>query len=135
MEEKQIKKIVKYWEETAADDFITMKSLFKSKRYHFSLFVGHLVLEKILKAHVVFDTKKDAPFTHNLSNLQERTTLNLPEETLDLINKISDFNIRGRYPDYKQAFYKKCTQEFTKEYLEKITILYRKLCQKLKQKK
>jgi len=39
----------------------------------------------------------------------------LDERTEDLLDLISTFNINARYPDYKQAFYKKCTDEYTKE--------------------
>lgn len=52
--------------ETARHDFETMLGLFRIKRYSDSLFYGHIVLEKILKAFVVKETKKDAPRTHNL---------------------------------------------------------------------
>jgi len=111
-----------------------MESLFKSKRYHFSLFVGHLVLEKILKAHVVKNTKKEAFYSHDLVRLHSLTGISLDEKEVELLNMVNEFNIRARYPEYKREFYKRCTKKYAKEYLEKIIKLYKKLCQILKQK-
>ncbi len=37
-----------------------------------------------------------------------------------ILDSISRFNIKARYDDYKQSFYKLCTDEFTKEWIEKI---------------
>ena len=53
MTEQNVKKIVEYWRKTAEYDYKTMVFLFKGKEYSNSLFFGHIVLEKILKALVV----------------------------------------------------------------------------------
>jgi HEPN domain-containing protein len=135
MKKLDIKKIVNYWKATAEHDYETMLSLFKSKRYYGSLFFGHVVLEKILKAHVVRTTEKEAPKIHNLARLQELAGIEISREEKDLLYQVNEFNIRTRYPDYKFIFYKQCTKEYTKHYLEKIKKLYAKLCLKLKQKK
>ncbi len=37
-----------------------------------------------------------------------------------ILDSITRFNIKARYDDYKQNFYKLCTDEFTKEWIEKI---------------
>jgi len=34
--------------------------------------------------------------------------------------KLTTYNLKGRYPDYKQSFYKKATIEFTVERIERI---------------
>lgn len=127
--------MVSYWLKTANHDHETMLSLFKIQRYPDSLFFAHLTLEKILKALVVHETQKQAPFVHDLVRLQEAAKLNLTEEEVGLLNKVNDFNIRSRYPDYKLQFYKICTKKYVEGYLQKIVILYKKLCQNLKQKK
>lgn len=54
-----------------------MIGLFKIKRYSDSLFFGHIVLEKILKALVVQKTKNQAPYSHDLIRLQETVKLEL----------------------------------------------------------
>lgn len=129
------KKLVKYWRETAAYDYDTMKSLVKSQRYASSLFFGHIVLEKILKALVVNETKKHAEYTHDLVKLYKLTGMELDNSTKNLLYEINKFNIKARYPEHKSQFYKLCTKEYSSEYINEIDKLYKKLCQRLKPKK
>ncbi len=58
--------LIKYWEETSDKDYITMQHLYYSGDYHWSLFVGHIVIEKLLKAcYVKFnDDKVQFPMTY-----------------------------------------------------------------------
>lgn len=55
MEEKieNIEKIVQHWIDTSEKDYKTMQNLLKSGDYSWAMFLGHLVLEKLLKAHYV----------------------------------------------------------------------------------
>jgi HEPN domain-containing protein len=135
MKKINVKELIKYWQATAKHDYETMLGLFKIKRYSDCLFFGHIVLEKILKGLVVAEIKKQAPYIHDLVRLKEIANLNLSPEEISLLNKVNDFNIRSRYPEYKLQFYKTCTREYAKNYLDEIIILYKKLCRELKQKK
>jgi len=130
-----IKNQIEYWQDGAAESYKTMVALERSGRYSDSLFFGHLILEKILKAFVVLETKSEAPKIHNLIRLHELGDVGLREDDLEYIATINDFNIRGRYDDYKKAFYKTCTKEFTARNSAKIIEIYKMLCQKLEQKK
>ncbi len=135
MEYKEVRKLVDYWIITAQHDYETMLSLFRIKRYSDCLFYGHIVIEKILKAHVVSETKQHAPYIHDLVRLQEVAQLNLSEHELDFLDAMNDYNIRARYPEIKLEFYKRCTREYTKNKLDSIKKLYKNLCQELEQKK
>ncbi len=135
MKPQIVRDIIDYWIKTAEHDFDTMLVLFKTKRYSDSLFFGHIVLEKILKGHVVRHTKEQAPYIHDLVRLQELATLILSPEEVDLLDTVNNFNIRSRYPEHKFLFYKTCTKEYTNTYFPHIIALYKKLCRKLKQKK
>lgn len=135
MDNLQVKKIVSYWEKTAECDRGIMNSLFKSKEYYGCLFFGHIILEKIMKALVVQETKQQAPYMHDLVRLEEIAKIGLSKEEIKLLKEVNAFNLNARYPDYKLKFYKLCTKEFTEDYLNRIIILYKKLCQKLTQKK
>lgn len=42
--------LIKYWIKTSEKDYSTMMHLYQSEDYHWSLFMGHLVIEKPLKA-------------------------------------------------------------------------------------
>lgn len=129
MTTKEIKDAIKYWNTTAKRDYDTMLGLFKIKRYPESLFFGHIVLEKTLKAHVVQNTNEQPPYTHDLLRLVKLTKTTHNKEELKLLKTINVFNIRARYPEQKLKLYKICTEKYTKDKLEKIIKLYKSLCQ------
>ena len=126
---------VKYWTDGAERDYDTMQVLLSSKRYPESLFFGHIVLEKTLKACVVLETKEQPLKTHDLSFLAKTANLNLEKKVLNYFELVNKFNIRSRYDDYKKAFYKICTKKYTEEHFQRITKIYKDLCQRMKQKK
>jgi HEPN domain-containing protein len=115
-----INKIYKHWIETSDEDFNTMLLLFRSKSYHWALFMGHIAIEKLLKAYFVKNNQNHAPFTHNLYRLAELSGLEISEERAEWLFKITTFNINARYDDYKKEFYTMCTVDFAKEWIEKI---------------
>ena len=118
-----IDKIVQHWVQTSDDDFNTMLILFRSKSNHWALFMGHIAIEKLLKAYFVKQHNQHAPFTHNLYRLAELGGLEISEEYADWLFKITTFNLNARYDDYKKEFFGLCTVDFTKEWIEKIKIL------------
>ena len=79
--------------------------------------MGHIVIEKLLKALIAQNNEEGTivPRSHDLLLLARKADLELDERKEDLLDLVSTFNINARYPDYKQAFYKKCTNEYTKE--------------------
>lgn len=85
--------------------------------------LGHISIEKLLKAYYVHKNKKHAPYTHNLYRLAELSEIELTDDQSDMLDKITSFNINARYDDYKREFYLICTPDFTKEWIEKIKIL------------
>lgn len=108
-----------------------MIHLFDSRDYHWSLFMGHIVIERLLKACVARETKKHTPFTHDLTKLANLSGLNFTEEYLDWLDTITTFNMNARYDSYKEAFYKKCTFDFTTEWIDKIKKLQSWIKEKL----
>ena len=115
-----VDKIVRYLIDTSDEDFQTMLSLFDSKSYGWSLFLGHISIEKLLKAYYARKYKKHAPFTHNLYRLAELNEFELTDELSDMLDKITSFNLNARYDDYKREFYSSCTVGFTEDWIEKI---------------
>ena len=111
---------VKYWITSAEEDWKVAGHLFEKKDYTYALFFGHLTVEKLLKALFVDKVDQVPPFTHRLTYLAERAGLHLTQEQEELFEIITDFNMESRYPDEKFSFQKKCTREFTEEYLAKI---------------
>lgn len=112
--------LIRYWIDSSDKDFKTTKNLFKSKDYSWALFVGHLVIEKFLKAYYVKTVSDNPSWIHNLLRLSEKTDLPLTDQQKDDFLLITTFNLNTRYPDYKQEFYKKCTREYARTNLERI---------------
>ena len=112
--------LIVYWIESSDDDYKTMLDLFNTGNYHWTLFMGHLVIEKLLKAYFVKEKNEYPPLIHDLRRIGERAGLIFDLDKTIVIETISQFNIRARYDDYKKQFYKLCTQEYTSEWIEKI---------------
>lgn len=120
-----IKEHIRYWIISAEHDLESAGTLFASGRYDWCLFISHIVIEKILKAlYVSSHNSEIPPKIHNLVKLAELSGLNFSEEHFELLDRINDFNIEARYPDYKFSFYKTCTEEFTSEYFNKSKELF-----------
>jgi HEPN domain-containing protein len=115
-----IDKIYRYWIDSSDKDYKTMIHLYESKDFSWSLFLGHIVIEKLIKATVVKSINDHAPFTHDLTKLADLSNLEFTEEQLDWLDTITAFNLNARYESYKQAFYIKCTPEYSKEWIDKI---------------
>ena len=115
------KEHIQFWLDSAAHDWDTAINLFSTGKYDWCLFIGHLVLEKTLKAIYVQDNHNQLPpKTHNLIKLAENTHITLTEEQRYLLDEINDFNLEVRYPQFKNEFYKKCTKPFTERYFKQI---------------
>lgn len=111
---------IQYWLESAEEDWRVSTHLFEKGDYPYSLFFGHLTIEKILKAIYIDKINENPPYTHRLVYLAERVSLDLTEEHLELLETITDFNIEARYPDEKFSFKKRCTKDFTEKHLRNI---------------
>lgn len=122
-EKINIDNIFNHWIETSENDFDTMIHLFDSRDYHWSLFIGHLVIERILKASIVKETEKHAPFTHDLRRLAKLSNLDFEKAHIIWLDIITTFNLNARYDSYKKDFFKKCTPEFTLLWINNIKTL------------
>ena len=113
-------KLINYWIESSNDDFDTMIVMFENKRYSWSMFIGHLLIEKLLKALFVKVNETYPPLIHNLLRLAEKSNIALDDESRMFYATVTAFNINARYDDYKMTFQKTCTVEFSTLWLEKI---------------
>jgi HEPN domain-containing protein len=112
---------IDYWLASAENDLGAAEQLFLVARYDWCLFIGHLVVEKTLKAYFVYrNDNKLPPKTHNLLKLAELANLSLTEDQKLFLDQVNDFNLEVRYPEYRREFYKLCTKEFADDYFRKI---------------
>ena len=112
--------IVKYWINSAKVDALAMDNLVNNGHNLWALFVGHLVVEKLLKAYFVKTVDAKVPRTHDLLKIAQKANIELAEEQKDFLDEVTTFNIKARYPDYKNRFYKKATGDFVNTYMSKI---------------
>lgn len=114
--------LMKYWFESAEEDYETMKYMFDGEKYTWSLFIGHLVIEKMLKGLYAKNNQDDpiAPKIHNLIMIAQKANLDVPSEIREDIQVINTFNISARYDDYKKAFSEKCTREYTEASINRV---------------
>ena len=112
--------IIDFWIESSNHDYQTMLDLLHTKNYVWALFIGHLVIEKLLKAYYVKVHRDYPPMLHDLRRIGEKAGISFDDNKLILVETISQFNIRTRYDDYKRSFYKLCTPEFTNIWIENI---------------
>ena len=114
--------LMNYWIESSEEDYDTMMYMRAGKKNTWCLFMGHLVIEKLLKALYAKNnrTAPYAPKSHDLLHLAEKTDLELTDRQEDLLDTITRFNMNARYDDYKKEFYLKCTDEYTEQQLKNI---------------
>lgn len=121
--------VIKFWQESSDDAWVTAKSLLESKRFDHALFFCHLTLEKLLKAKYVEKFDKHSPPVHGLSWLAKEAEINLSEDEQKSMEEITTFNIAGRYGDYKKYVYKIADEETAKKWIKATENLINKIKQ------
>jgi len=112
--------LIKYWINSSDTDFKTMEDMFHTKNNHWALFMGHLVIEKLAKALYVKQKADYPPLLHDLRRILEKSGIEIDTDQRIILDTITRFNINARYDDYKNSFYKLCTDNFTQEWIVKI---------------
>jgi HEPN domain-containing protein len=90
---------IEYWRTGSDEDIAASRELLKTGYIRHGLFFAHLALEKIIKAHVVKNSKKPPPKIHNLVWLVSLSGLELDEDSLAFLGKFNIFQLECRYPD------------------------------------
>jgi HEPN domain-containing protein len=120
---KEVEKVCQYWLSSSNSDYEAMMALYQSEKYNWALFLGHIVLEKLIKAYFVKNIGAHAPYTHDLRLLAKKSGMEIPQDMVLDLDVITGFNINARYDSFKEDFYKKCTPEFSAAWMEKINAL------------
>lgn len=114
---------IAHWLRTSEEDELTMNSLFKDGRYTHSLFFGHLYLEKICKALWIKNNEGNTPppFIHNLvKHLPSPDQTGLTDQEMIFLNRLNEYQLSGRYPEYTDSLKKITTKEFTAHCIQTI---------------
>jgi len=116
------KELIEYWIKSSDDDYDDMLSIYENKNYTLALFIGHLVIEKLIKG-IYAKNNVQQPYArnqHKLLLLAEGAKIKLTEEQERKLVTFDTFNISARYEDYKNNFREKCTKEYTSEQIDNI---------------
>ena len=111
-------KMIQYWLDSSNDEFETMITLYENKRYSWCMFLGHLTIEKLLKALFVKTKDSHLPFTPDLLYLAEKCNLKLDQNEQLFYKTVSSFNFNTWNNDFKMSFQKICTPEFCAIWIE-----------------
>jgi HEPN domain-containing protein len=128
----QKEELIRYWADASDVDYRAMNNLYASKDYVWALFLGHLIIEKLLKGLATKNGITSVLKIHDLNKLAKTAKLEIDETMKDFFDILTSFNIEARYPDYKNEFFKKCTAEFSSDYITKIKELRLWLLEQLK---
>lgn len=124
--------IIEFWITSSDDNYKSMLNMLKAGEYMWALFIGHLVIEKLLKAYYLKISGGDVPRTHDLLKLAVTAGMEINETMKDNLQYITLFNIETRYEEYKREFHKKCTRKFAHDSITKIKGIRKWLKEKLK---
>ncbi len=105
------------WIESAEYDLDTARDLFKAGRHVYVVFMCHLALEKMLKAHVTEVIREEPARTHSLEYLIRKAKLDPPPEMREFLGKITSQSVPIRYPGDFGEFLADLTPEVAEQYL------------------
>lgn len=117
---------VQYWLDIAEYDLATAKSMLKTKRFLYVGFMCHQVIEKGLKACYVYLKKELPPYSHNLTQLAEKSGVirKMSEQQLNFLDVLQPLNIEARYPSYKEKLLQTLNKKRCKQILKETRELY-----------
>jgi len=94
-----MKKATKNWIDGAEYDLKTARSLLKSGRYIYVVFMCHLAIEKSLKAVISETSDVMPPKTHDLMRLTQLSKLQLTPEQQEILILLDGVSVPIRYPE------------------------------------
>jgi HEPN domain-containing protein len=112
-----MRKDTQNWIDLAEYDLDTARHMLATGRYLYVIFLCHLSLEKILKAHVSEVTQNSPVKTHDLIYLVKKSAIELPGPFLDFIGKINTASIPTRYPEDLQSALRDYPEPVARDYL------------------
>ncbi|MGA2797485.1 MAG: HEPN domain-containing protein [Thermoguttaceae bacterium] len=94
---------IDYWRQSSEDDLEAAESLFNNHKFRQALFFIHLSIEKILKSHVVKNTRDVPPRIHDLLRLANLSGLKISDLQRKVLSRFQFYCLEGRYPDFQPS--------------------------------
>lgn len=114
MAELDVDALVSDWKSDSLSSWDDARYLIEDKRITLGLFALHLSLEKILKTHIMKQTRVLAPKIHDLVRLAQLAQVDLSSDQIDFLSRMNFYAIHGRYLGAKFPI---PSQKTAKEYL------------------
>ena len=112
-----------YWLTYAQNDIDSAEFMLKSGRWFYTLFMCQQAIEKLVKGLYVQYIDDNVPRLHDINNIfdryKDKLSEQITEEKIDLFDKLSQFYLRNRYPDYTSALESIATRETAYSIFEK----------------
>jgi HEPN domain-containing protein len=99
-------------------DLETARHMLVTGRYLYVIFLCHLALEKMLKAHVTETIQEFPAKTRDLIYLVKKGKVVLPQNLLEFTGRINTASIPTRYPEDLQLAIQEYPESVAREYLE-----------------
>ncbi len=107
------------WINLSDYDLEAARHMLTTGRFLYVVFMCHLALEKMLKAHFTEATQSIPTKTHDLIYLVKKSGLDLPQSYLEFIGKINNASVPTRYPEDLQRLIAQYPDSVARDYLEK----------------
>jgi HEPN domain-containing protein len=105
------------WINLSDYDLETARHMLATGRFLYVVFMCHLALEKLLKAHFTEATQSIPTKTHDLIYLVKKSELELPQPYLEFIGKINNASVPTRYPEDLQQMIALYPESVARDYL------------------
>jgi HEPN domain-containing protein len=111
---------IDYWVKNAEKDWERAEEAFMSKKYLHCLSWAHQTLEELAKALWVKNNPDNIPpRLHDILNLLEQAGVEMDAHSTDFLEMFNKYRVVGRDSDYINNIRRQCTQDFTRELLDK----------------
>ena len=101
-----MKEAANKWLDQAIYDFGVARTMYRTRRYAYTVFFCHLSIEKALKACIVEYADIFPPKSHNLIRLAKQAKIELPAELSHFLDSLSKESVHTRYPEDLDSFTK-----------------------------
>jgi HEPN domain-containing protein len=112
-----------YWYDAASYDLATAEAMQASRRWVYVVSMCQQALEKLCKGIYLFYIDDNIPRLHDITEIIKRFAGKLPKQVSDeyytLFDRLSQFYLEGRYPEYLSKISNMANETTAKEILRK----------------
>ena len=118
-----------FWFEYAQNDLDTAEAMFKSGRWMYVYITCQQALEKLVKGLYLLYVDDNIPRLHDIAVIfgkySDKLKKQIEDEYLSLFDKLYNFYLRSRYPDYSKILSYQTTKKNSSSVLTKTKEAYK----------